>query len=183
MGEVRVFQALSDATRLEILSVLAAGPVNVSKIVAHLGCSQPAVSRHLRVLREASLISDKRKGKEVEYSLNPHVISAAVEHLGGLVTRVSAGAVAVERRGGAQAGAKVPQGPRARAAAGRGGSGDKVAGSRSGGTQGGRSGRSGVSGLGRPKQVPARAAPQDFTSKQAEFEVERKRASMDDFLL
>ena len=84
MVDAKLFQALSDSTRLDILSLLAAGPINVSRIVAHLGCAQPAVSRHLRVLRETSLIGDRRKGKEVEYSINPEAVATAIAYLQGL---------------------------------------------------------------------------------------------------
>ena len=84
MIDAKLFQALSDSTRLDILSLLAAGPINVSRIVAHLGCAQPAVSRHLRVLRETSLIGDRRKGKEVEYSINPEAVATAIAYLQGL---------------------------------------------------------------------------------------------------
>ncbi len=84
MVDARLFQALSDRTRLEILSLLGKGAINVSGIVAYLGCAQPAVSRHLRVLREASLICDKRKGKEVEYSIIPGAFRAAAAYLENL---------------------------------------------------------------------------------------------------
>ena len=162
MGDVRVFQALSDGTRLEILSVLTAGPINVSKIVAHLGCSQPAVSRHLRVLREASLIRDKRRGKEVEYSINPDVILAAVEHLAGLVPRVPGGATAqTARLNGAG-------GPEPLAAA-----------ARTGGARPRAKARETLRTGTKSRQAPSR----DFTSRESDFKVERKAAGMDDFLL
>src|SRR5512137_3187761 len=105
MVDARLFQALSDSTRLNILALLARGTINVSGMVAHLGCAQPAVSRHLRVLREAALIADRRKGKEVEYSLRPEALAAAAEHLeelakagagGGVMPADAAGAAAVE---------------------------------------------------------------------------------------
>ena len=93
MVDARLFQALSDSTRLDILALLARGTINVSRIVAHLGCAQPAVSRHLRVLREARLITHKRKGKEVEYSISPGALAAAVAYLGDLVSAEAEGAV------------------------------------------------------------------------------------------
>ena len=70
MVDARLFQALSDPTRLKILLLLSRSTLNVTRIVDEVKASQPAVSRHLRVLREASLINHVRKGKEVEYSLN-----------------------------------------------------------------------------------------------------------------
>jgi DNA-binding transcriptional ArsR family regulator len=71
MVDARLFQALSDPTRLKILLMLSHSTMNVTGIVNEVRASQPAVSRHLRVLREVSLINHVRKGKEVEYSLNP----------------------------------------------------------------------------------------------------------------
>ncbi|MFH1313902.1 MAG: metalloregulator ArsR/SmtB family transcription factor [Candidatus Eisenbacteria bacterium] len=89
MIEARLFQALSDATRLKILSLLAREPLNVSRMVRELGYAQPAVSRHLRVLREVDLIRDKRLGKEVEYSLNHSQVSGAAAYLKRLAETVS----------------------------------------------------------------------------------------------
>jgi DNA-binding transcriptional ArsR family regulator len=71
MADARLFQALSDPTRLKIVALLAGGPLNVTRIVDRVHVAQPAVSRHLRILREVGLIKDKRLGKEVEYSLQP----------------------------------------------------------------------------------------------------------------
>ena len=85
MADARLFQALSDPTRLKIMSLLARGPMNVSSMVARLGCAQPAVSRHLRVLRDVALIRDKRKGKEVEYCVNLEQLGDAAGYLGDLV--------------------------------------------------------------------------------------------------
>jgi ArsR family transcriptional regulator len=61
---VRVFKALSDPTRLEILRLLAAqpGPTCVCDVVAHFGLSQPTISHHLRVLREAGLLRTSKVG-------------------------------------------------------------------------------------------------------------------------
>jgi len=70
MVDARLFQALSDPTRLKILLLLSRSTMNVTSIVNEVKATQPAVSRHLRVLREASLINHVRKGKEVEYSIN-----------------------------------------------------------------------------------------------------------------
>ncbi len=81
MVDARTFQALSDPTRLKILSLLGAGSMNVSDMVERLDITQPAVSRHLKVLREAGLIVDSRRGKWVEYSCNPSTVAEAAEYL------------------------------------------------------------------------------------------------------
>ena len=108
MVDAKLFQALSDSTRLDILSLLAAGPINVSRIVAHLGCAQPAVSRHLRVLRETSLIGDRRKGKEVEYSINPDAVATAIAYLKGLSTAGTPTKPGIMAAGKKSAGARRP---------------------------------------------------------------------------
>lgn len=95
MADARLFQALSDPTRLKIMSLLAGGPMNVSGMVARLGCAQPAVSRHLRVLRDVALIRDERKGKEVEYSVNLAQLGDAAGYLGGLVEAAETAAAEV----------------------------------------------------------------------------------------
>ena len=85
MAEARLFQALSDPTRLKIVGILAAGPSNVTGIVNLVGAAQPAVSRHLRILREVGLIHDRRLGKEVEYSLDFRRVEEASGWLGEFV--------------------------------------------------------------------------------------------------
>jgi ArsR family transcriptional regulator len=84
MVDARTFQALSDPTRLKILSLLGSGSMNVSSMVEKLDCTQPAVSRHLKVLKEAGLIVDARHGKWIEYSSNPSTVAEAAEYLKAL---------------------------------------------------------------------------------------------------
>ena len=57
-----VFGALADPTRREILTRLTQGEATVSELVAPFTISQPAISRHLRVLEHAGLITRSRKG-------------------------------------------------------------------------------------------------------------------------
>lgn len=84
MVDARTFQALSDPTRLKILSLLGGGSMNVSAMVEKLDCTQPAVSRHLKVLKEAGLIVDARRGKWIEYSSNTSTVAEAAEYLKAL---------------------------------------------------------------------------------------------------
>ena len=62
-----VFQQLSDGTRLRIFWILSHGEVCVANLSAPLGMSSPAVSHHLRLLKNAGLITSRREGKEVYY--------------------------------------------------------------------------------------------------------------------
>ena len=57
-----VFGALADPTRRAILARLAEGDANVNEIAAPFAMSQPAISRHLKVLEQAGLVSRNRKG-------------------------------------------------------------------------------------------------------------------------
>jgi len=67
---LNIFKALSDETRLRILKLLENGELCVCDIVAALDMIQPKVSFHLGVLKEVSLIKDRKQGKWVHYSIN-----------------------------------------------------------------------------------------------------------------
>jgi len=69
---VRIFKALSDATRVEILRLLGEAPRNVTELTSLVGVSQPKVSRHLKILRDAGILVDVRRGKWVWYELAAH---------------------------------------------------------------------------------------------------------------
>jgi DNA-binding transcriptional ArsR family regulator len=64
-----VFSAIDDPTRRKILSLLAEGDMPVGELTGHFAISRPAVSRHLRVLRETGVVSEQRHGRERVYSL------------------------------------------------------------------------------------------------------------------
>jgi len=64
------FQAMSDNTRQKILVLLDKKPRCVRDIAKNFCISQPSISRHLSVLKNAGLVSDKRNGQEVVYTLN-----------------------------------------------------------------------------------------------------------------
>ena len=69
-GEHDVFQALADPTRRAILGLLRQGSQPVGSIARDFPISRPAVSRHLRILREAELVSEIRVGRNRLYELN-----------------------------------------------------------------------------------------------------------------
>lgn len=68
---VKVFKALSNKARLEILSLLAERPFCVNALANRLNISQPAVSQHLRILENAGLVKGNKVGCWVHYSLVP----------------------------------------------------------------------------------------------------------------
>lgn len=63
--------ALADPTRLAVLERLAKGPAPVNEIARGLPVSRPAVSQHLRVLKDANLVLDHQLGNRRIYQLNP----------------------------------------------------------------------------------------------------------------
>jgi DNA-binding transcriptional ArsR family regulator len=64
-----IFQALGDPTRRQILEKLRAGPKPVGRLAAGLPITRPAVSQHLKVLREAGLVHEERVGTRHVYSI------------------------------------------------------------------------------------------------------------------
>ena len=66
-----VAQALADPIRRDILRMLRGQPVNAGRLAQEFSVSRPAVSRHLRVLREAGLVSDELIGRERVYQPRP----------------------------------------------------------------------------------------------------------------
>jgi DNA-binding transcriptional ArsR family regulator len=66
-----VFEVIAEPTRRRILDLLLAGERPVSDLVAGLAKSQPGVSRHLRVLRDAGLVSSRTDAQRRLYRINP----------------------------------------------------------------------------------------------------------------
>jgi len=64
------FHALSDETRLEIVAMLSSGERCVCELMDALDVAQSRLSFHLRVLKEAGLVMDRKDGRWVHYSLN-----------------------------------------------------------------------------------------------------------------
>ena len=76
-----IFSALADPTRRAILARLAQGEANVGTLAAPFAISPPAISRHLKVLEEAALISNERRGKQRVCRLNRQTLAQAQEWL------------------------------------------------------------------------------------------------------
>lgn len=71
----RYFKALADDTRRAILGLLERRERNVSEIVARFDLTQPTISRHLQVLREARLVRSERRGQHMIYRLDPEALA------------------------------------------------------------------------------------------------------------
>jgi len=65
-----LFSALSDPTRLRIISILLDGEMNVGEIAAQLEMTESAVSHQLRGLRQMRLVSSRKNGRQVYYALD-----------------------------------------------------------------------------------------------------------------
>jgi DNA-binding transcriptional ArsR family regulator len=71
MSAPTAFEVIAEPTRRRILDLLLAGERPVGDLVAGLAMSQPGVSRHLRVLREAGLVSSRTDAQRRLYRINP----------------------------------------------------------------------------------------------------------------
>lgn len=67
---VTLFKALADGTRLRVLKLLGRGELCVCEIAAALGLEQPLLSFHLRILKEARIVIDRRQERWIVYRLN-----------------------------------------------------------------------------------------------------------------
>ena len=67
----KIFTAISDKSRLRIIKMLQRRPLCVCEITEILKLATSTVSKHLSVLRDAGLIIDEKKGKWINYRLNP----------------------------------------------------------------------------------------------------------------
>src|SRR5688572_32979382 len=70
-ASVDVFHAVADPTRRAILDRLRGGGVAVAELAAGFDMTRPAVSKHLRVLRNARLVREEREGRQRVYRLTP----------------------------------------------------------------------------------------------------------------
>ena len=85
-----VFRTLADPTRRAIFERLARdGEQTVRVLTDHSGVSQPAVSKHLAVLKLAGLVRDRHQGRQTHYSAEPQGLAAA-DRLDGALRRVLA---------------------------------------------------------------------------------------------
>jgi DNA-binding transcriptional ArsR family regulator len=92
MDEIDILQAdimrtLAHPSRLRIIHRLASEPVEVGRIAADLGISQPNASQHLAVMRAVGVVEAERCGREVRYRLSDPEIVAACELMRGVLGR------------------------------------------------------------------------------------------------
>jgi DNA-binding transcriptional ArsR family regulator len=75
------WNALADGTRHAIVSRLAEGPMAVGRLAAGLPVSRSAVSQHLKILKDAGLVSEQASGTRRIYRLNPVAVAALRDQL------------------------------------------------------------------------------------------------------
>jgi ArsR family transcriptional regulator len=92
----RLFHALSDETRLSILQRLRFGERCVCDLTDALDAAQSRLSFHLKVLKDAGLVTDRRDGRWMYYTLNQEALSEAAELVEALASTPSA----TERKAG-----------------------------------------------------------------------------------
>ncbi len=79
----KVFQALSDGTRRQILHLLESEDRNAGEIATNFNLSQSTISRHLTILRNADLVTGERLGQQVIYSLNGETLTGSMQRFFG----------------------------------------------------------------------------------------------------
>ena len=79
--DISGWSALADGRRRAIVATLAEGPRSVGELAAEMPVSRPAVSQHLKVLREAGLVSEHQEGTRHIYQLNPIALAALRDQL------------------------------------------------------------------------------------------------------
>lgn len=74
----RIFKALADPTRRQILSALKEEDMRAGEIVELFDVSGPAISRHLAILKDAELITERREGNSIIYHLEPENLAVCL---------------------------------------------------------------------------------------------------------
>jgi DNA-binding transcriptional ArsR family regulator len=72
MTYLKALAALAEPSRLQVFERLKSGPLSVGALARGMTVSRPAVSQHLKVLKEAGLVTDRADGTRRVYSIDPH---------------------------------------------------------------------------------------------------------------
>lgn len=94
MPPIKILVALADPTRCRLIEILHEGPQPVHVLAAAFKISRPAISRHLRVLKQAGLISEKKLGRENRYALHAHRLAPVQRWLAEILPAAKTAAVA-----------------------------------------------------------------------------------------
>ena len=91
------FKALADETRLKILEMVSQKDMCVCEIIENFGLSQPAVSHHLKILRQAGLVNSSKKGRWIYYSINEEILTRSRDSFNSFFTEKIAANLFQER--------------------------------------------------------------------------------------
>ena len=84
MTNIVSLNALADSTRRQLFELLRDGPHTVSELASRLPVTQPAVSQHLKVLKEARLVAVRKQGNRRIYSIDPRGLAELRAYVEGL---------------------------------------------------------------------------------------------------
>ncbi len=76
----KVFKALADANRRKIISLLRKKDMTAGEIAGHFNISKPSISEHLKILKNANLISSEKNGQFITYFLNSSILEDVISY-------------------------------------------------------------------------------------------------------
>lgn len=82
-----VWNALADPARRHILTLLKKGDLNAGEIASHFDMTKPSISHHLNLLKQAELVTARRSGQNVIYSLNLSVFEELLQLISDFTNR------------------------------------------------------------------------------------------------
>ncbi|MBX2952945.1 MAG: winged helix-turn-helix transcriptional regulator [Leadbetterella sp.] len=86
----KYFKALNDGTRREILEILRVNPAAAGEIADRFNISKPSISHHLDILKQADLVTAKKKGQFVMYSINLPALDEVLQWFSLFKTEINA---------------------------------------------------------------------------------------------
>ena len=81
MSEVNIFKALADPTRLKILECIKSGEKCICEIIPYTGKSQPNVSQHLKVMKYAGIINERKDGTRIMIKASDNDIFKIIDEI------------------------------------------------------------------------------------------------------
>jgi len=82
---VQNLKAIADETRFKIINLLLQKPLCVKAIACRLNLSEPAISQHLKILRQANIVKGEKKGYWTHYSVNKKVLMDITNNLNAIL--------------------------------------------------------------------------------------------------
>jgi DNA-binding transcriptional ArsR family regulator len=89
MSSDKLFKALSDRTRRQIVALLREQDMTAGDIASHFNMSKPSISEHLKILKNADVVFSEKQGQYIVYSLNATVFHDMISFFMNLVDRNS----------------------------------------------------------------------------------------------